>query len=282
MLNSRHGRLLIFPALALLLFGFIFPTALMFLMSFRSYAAMQGIGDTWTLGNYLLTLGDSFYLEIILRTLFLGGIVTFVCLLLGWPLALFIVRSNPGVQTLTLLLIIFPLLLNIVVRSYGWMILLAPHGLVNGAIMALGLSDVPLNLMFNLTGVIIGLVQIHLPFMVLLLVPALQNIPTDVEAAAYTLQSSRVRTFFSVTLPLAIPGVIAGSILVFVLSISALVTPKMLGGPTYKVMATQIYAEFMTNLNWPAGAALAFVLTVMTLSLIWFANRLANRWTRGI
>ena len=147
--------------------------------------------------------------------------------------------------------------------------------------MAAGLIATPLDLMYNLTGVIIGLTQIFLPFMVLLLIPALQNIPPDVEAAAYTLKSSRPRVFLTITMPLATPGIITGSILVFVLSISALVTPRMLGGPTYKVMATQIYDEFMTNLDWPAGAALAFVLTVIALTLIWGANRIAAHFTKG-
>lgn len=279
--KNKSGVVLISPPLALLLVGFIVPTLLMFVMSLRSYAAMQGLGTEWTLSNYAIVLTDSYYLEIIGRTLALGAIVTVTCLVIGFPLALFVVRSSPKVQTATLLLVIFPLLLNIVVRSYGWMILLAPRGLVNDSLMQLGLISQPLDLMYNLTGVTIGLTQIYLPFMVLLLVPALQNIPADVEAAAQTLLASRPRVFFSITIPLALPGIITGSILVFVLTISALVTPRMLGGPTYAVMATQIYDEFMTNLNWPAGAALAFVLTFIALFLIWGANRVAANWTKG-
>jgi putative spermidine/putrescine transport system permease protein len=279
--KSKSGVALISPSLALLLVGFLVPTLLMLVMSLRSYTAMQGVGDEWTLANYASVLTDGYYLEIIGRTLLLGAVVTITCLILGFPLALFIVRSGPRTQTATLLLVIFPLLLNIVVRSYGWMILLAPRGLVNDTLMRIGLIGQPIELMYNLTGVLIGLTQIYLPFMVLLLVPALQNIPADVEAAAQTLLASRPRVFFSITIPLMLPGIITGSILVFVLAISALVTPRMLGGPTYSVMATQIYDEFMTNLNWPAGAALAFVLTFLALFLIWAANRFAAHWTKG-
>ncbi|MCR5942669.1 ABC transporter permease [Ochrobactrum sp. XJ1] len=279
--KNKSGVVLISPPLALLLVGFVVPTILMFVMSLRSYTSMQGLGTEWTLANYAVVLTDGYYLEIIGRTLALGAVVTVTCLLIGFPLALFIVRSSPKMQTATLLLVIFPLLLNIVVRSYGWMILLAPRGLVNDSLIQLGLVTEPLDLMYNLTGVIIGLTQIYLPFMVLLLVPALQNIPADVEAAAQTLLASRPQVFFSITIPLALPGIITGSILVFVLAISALVTPRMLGGPTYAVMATQIYDEFMTNLNWPAGAALAFVLTFIALFLIWGANRVAANWTKG-
>jgi putative spermidine/putrescine transport system permease protein len=263
-------------------FHFLAPAVIIFLLSLRNYQGMSGMGDSWTLGNYVAILSDGYYLEVIGRTLLLGLAVTGISLLAGFPLALYIVRARPALQTAALLLVIFPLLLNIVVRSFGWMVLLAPRGLVNDALIGMGLIAQPLDLMYNTVGVLIGLVQIYIPFMVLMLVPALQGIPQDVEAAAYTLHASRARVFFSVTVPLALPGIITGSILVFVLTISALVTPRMLGGPTYRVMATQIYDEFMTNLDWPAGAALAFVLTAIALGLIWGANRIAARFTRGI
>lgn len=283
MSRSRFlGPGLVLPATALLLLLFLLPTLLMGLMSLRNYSAGSGVGSDWTIANYLSVLTDGFYIEIMGRTLFLGVVVTVATLLLGFPLALFILRSRPAVQTLTILLVIFPLLCNIVVRSFGWMVLLAPRGVINEWLVGAGLIAEPLHLMYNLTGIVIGLTQIYLPFMVLLLVPALQNIPADVEAASLGLRASRPRTFLTIIVPLALPGIITGSILVFVLTISALVTPRMLGGPTYKVMATQIYDEFMTNLNWPAGAALAFVLTAITLGLIWGANRLAARYTRGI
>lgn len=283
-MNSSRwlGAGLVLPATALLLLLFLAPTLLMGLMSLRNYTAGTGVGSDWTVANYLSVLTDGFYIEIMARTLFLGLVVTLATLLLGFPLALFILRSSPAVQTLTILLVIFPLLCNIVVRSFGWMVLLSPNGVINETLASLGLIAEPLDLMYNLTGVVIGLTQIYLPFMVLLLVPALQNIPADVEAAALGLRASRPRTFATIIVPLALPGIITGSILVFVLTISALVTPRMLGGPTYKVMATQIYDEFMTNLNWPAGAALAFILTAITLGLIWGANRLAARYTKGL
>ncbi|WP_226629594.1 ABC transporter permease [Alloyangia pacifica] len=283
-MNSSRwlGAGLVLPATALLLLLFLAPTLLMGLMSLRNYTAGTGVGSDWTIANYLSVLTDGFYIEIMARTLFLGLVVTLATLLLGFPLALFILRSSPAVQTLTILLVIFPLLCNIVVRSFGWMVLLSPNGVINETLASLGLIAEPLDLMYNLTGVVIGLTQIYLPFMVLLLVPALQNIPADVEAAALGLRASRPRTFATIIVPLALPGIITGSILVFVLTISALVTPRMLGGPTYKVMATQIYDEFMTNLNWPAGAALAFILTAITLGLIWGANRLAARYTKGL
>ena len=136
----------------------------------------------------------------------------------------------------------------------------------------------PLKLMFNLTGLMIGLTHIYLPFMVLMLVAAIRTVPRDVEAAAATLGSSRMHVFASVTLPLSAPGILAGSILVFVLAISALVTPRMLGGPTYKVMATLIYDEYMQLLDWPSGSALSFALTAMAIGVIWLSSRLTKSW----
>lgn len=272
---------LLVPVLLLLTVFFAVPTLLMFVLSLRDYVEGQGIGQAMTFDNYANVLQDGYYLAVVGRTLFLGLVVTGACLILGYPLAIFIVRSSPKVQSIAILLVIFPLLLNIVVRSFGLIMLLAPGGLINDLLMQLNLVDRPVRLMYNLTGVVIGLTQIHLPFIVLLIVPALQGIPQDLEAAAATMSAGRMRTFMSITLPLSLPGAIAGSILVFVLSISALVTPRMLGGPTYSVMATQIYDEFMVNLNWPMGAALAFLLTGITLLLVAASNALVSRLTRG-
>ncbi len=176
------------------------------------------------------------------------------------------------------LLVIFPMMLNLVVRSFGWIALLANRGLINNLLLQLGLIARPMKLIFNFTGVMIGSTHIYLPFMVLMLAAAIRSVPRDVEAAAATLGSSRAHVFFAVTLPLTAPGVLAGSILVFVLNVSALVVPRMLGGPTYTVMATLIYDEFMQLLDWPSGAALSFALTFIAVGVIWISSRLARRW----
>jgi putative spermidine/putrescine transport system permease protein len=141
-----------------------------------------------------------------------------------------------------------------------------------------GLIERPIRMMFNLFGLLIGMSHIFLPFMVLMLVPAIQAIPKDVKSAAYTLAASRLRVFWSITLPMSAPGILSGSILVFVLTISALVTPRMLGGPTYKVMATLIYDDFLQTLDWPAGAAMSFALTALTMLVIGVSSRLMKRW----
>lgn len=279
MISRRHGLLLMAP-LALLLAGFfLLPVLILLPTSLREYNPGTGFTpDLWTLENYARIVTDEFYREVILRTLGLGLFVTFACLVMGYPLAYAIARGPERWRTTLILLVIFPMLLNLVVRSFGWIALLANRGLVNNLLTQLGIVQTPVKLMFNLTGLMIGLTHIYLPFMVLMLVASIRNVPRDVEAAAATLGSSRWHVFTAVTLPLSAPGILAGSILVFVLTISALVTPRMLGGPTYKVMATLIYDEFMQLLDWSSGSALAFTLTAMAIGVIWLSGRVTRRW----
>jgi putative spermidine/putrescine transport system permease protein len=279
MSKARHG-LMLFAPLALLLVGFfLLPVMLMLPTGFREYVPGAGIAaGSFTLENYTSIITDDYYREVIWRTLGLGFGVTFACLLLGYPVAYLIARGPERLRIPLTLLVIFPMMLNLVVRSFGWIALLANHGLVNNLLVELGLIAHPAKLIFNFTGVMIGMTHIYLPFMVLMLAAAIRSVPRDVEAAAAMLGSSRVHIFFAVTLPLTAPGILAGSILVFVLAVSALVVPRMLGGPTYTVMATLIYDEFMQLLDWPSGSALSFALTFITVGIIWMSSRFARRW----
>jgi putative spermidine/putrescine transport system permease protein len=275
----RHGSgwWLLAPALLLLLAAFVLPVGLMVPMSVRPYVPLVGITDGFTVRYYTRLLTDSYYLEIIGRTLALGFTVTLSTLVIGYPVALFLARTRSRWRNWLTILIVFPLMLNLVVRTFGWIALLAQNGLVNQALHALGIVDSPVKLLFNFAGLLIAMTHIFLPFMVLVLIGAIQNIPRDVEDAARVLGASWGSTFCRVTLPLSAPGILSGSILVFVLSISALVTPRLLGGPTYQVMSTLIYDEFLQRLNWPAGSAQALLLTIMVLTLVYLSGRLARR-----
>lgn len=270
------------PLLLVLLCLFLAPVLFMLPESLHAYIPGIGTTDDWTLKNYTRLLSDDYYQEIIGRTLWMGLLVTFLCFVFGYPLAFFMARTTPVWRAVATLLVIFPLFLNLVVRSFGWITLLANRGVVNNFLMDIGLTDTPIRMLFNLTGLVIGLTHIYLPFMVLMLLSAIQNVPRDVEHAAATLAAGRLRVFFTITLPLTAPGILAGSILVFVLTISALVTPRLLGGPTYKVMSTLIYDEFMQKLDWPSGTSFAFILTAITLLIIWGAGRLARKWSGGL
>jgi len=275
----RHGSgwWLLAPALLLLLVAFALPVGMMVPMSFRPYVPLVGITDGFTVRYYTRLLTDSYYLEIIGRTLALGFTVTLSTLVIGYPVAFFLARTRSRWRNWLTILVVFPLMLNLVVRTFGWIALLAQNGLVNQALHALGIVESPVKLLFNFAGLLIAMTHIFLPFMVLVLIGAIQNIPRDVEDAARVLGASWGSTFCRITLPLSAPGILSGSILVFVLSISALVTPRLLGGPTYQVMSTLIYDEFLQRLNWPAGSAQALLLTIMVLTLVYLSGRLARR-----
>ena len=276
-MTSGRGWALLLPAVLLLLVAFVLPVALLVPTSFRPYVPLVGITGGFTAGYYTRLVTDSYYLEIIGRTLALGLSVTLSTLLIGYPLAYFLARTTSRFRNWLTILVVFPLYLNLVVRTFGWIALLAQNGLVNQALQALGVVSEPVKLLFNFAGLMIALTHIFLPFMVLVLIGPIQNIPRDVEDAARVLGASWGSTFLRVTLPLSMPGILSGSILVFVLTISALVTPRLLGGPTYQVMSTLIYDEFLSRLNWPAGSAEALALTLMVLALVFLSGVLARR-----
>ena len=271
------GWRLLAPALVLLTVAFVVPVAMLVPTSVRPYVPLVGITSGFTARHYVKLLTDSYYLEIIGRTLALGLTVTCSTMIIGYPLAFFLARTSSRWRNWLTILVVFPLMLNLVVRTFGWIALLAQNGLVNQALQALGLVESPVKLIFNFAGLLIGLTHIFLPFMVLVLIGAIQNIPRDVEDAARVLGASWGSAFLRVTLPLSAPGILSGSILVFVLTISALVTPRLLGGPTYQVMSTLIYDEFLSRLNWPAGSAQSLLLTAMVLTLVYLSGRLARR-----
>jgi putative spermidine/putrescine transport system permease protein len=275
---ARSGLGLLAPLFAVLLVAFLLPVGLLVPTSLHPYVPGRGIAEGWTVAHYVRIVTDDFYLEIIGRTLWLGLVVTVLALVIGYPLAYFLARSTSRWRHWLTILVVFPLLLNLVVRTFGWIALLARRGLVNQALIGLGIVADPLRLMYNFTGLLIGLTHIFLPFMVLVLVAVIQNIPRDVEDAARTLGSGWWSTFVRVTLPLSVPGILSGSILVFVLTISALVTPRLLGGPTYKVASTLIYEQFLQLLDWPAGAAMSLFMTALVLAVIALSMRLARRW----
>jgi putative spermidine/putrescine transport system permease protein len=275
---DRSGFGLLSPSLMLLLGAFLAPLAFLVPVSFRPYVPGRGIGEGFTGEHYVRFFTDLYYLEIFGRTILLGAIVTTMTLLVGYPLAYFLARTKSRWRSWLTILVVFPLLLNLVVRTFGWIALLANRGLINETLIAVGLIEGPLRLMFNFTGLLIGLTHIFLPFMVLLLVSAIQTIDRSVEEAARVLGASWSETFLKVTLPLSTPGILSGSILVFVLTISALVTPRLLGGPTYKVMSTLIYEQFMSLLNWPRGSAMATILTVVAIAIIALSGRFARRF----
>jgi putative spermidine/putrescine transport system permease protein len=234
----------------------------------------------FTLQNYTHNLTDPFIWEVIGRTVQLGLITVLVSLVISYPAAYHLARQPRRRRALLMMLVITPLLVGVVIRTYGWMIILADTGLINQALHSLHLPQ--LKLMYNTTGVLIGLVHIYVPYMVLALLGPLQAIDPDLESAARSLGANRWRAFWRITWPLSLPGVLSGSILVFVLAISAYIIPQLLGGFVTITMPILVVQEVNDLLNWPEGSALTIIFFVVAIAILVAYTRLMAYFMRGL
>ncbi|WP_291296876.1 ABC transporter permease [Elioraea sp.] len=273
----QKGAALVLPNFAWLALFMLGPLITLFVISFRTYEAGRGIQDAWTIAHYVAFVADPYHLGILLRTLRLGIEVTAWCLVLGFPMAYGLSRLRGTPRALLYFVVLLPLLTSAVVRTFGWMIVLSNNGFINRTLIDLGVIDSPIRFMYSMLGIVVALVQVLLPFMVLALDAALLNIDPRVYEAARNLGASRLRVFLQITLPLSLPGILSGSVLVFTLAISAFVTPSLIGGPRVPVMATLIYQQGMSLLNWPFGGAIAFVMLATVVVLFLIAMRLARQ-----
>jgi putative spermidine/putrescine transport system permease protein len=261
------GVWLALPLAGLLGLFFVAPLALLLSQSFHPLVIGQPVPPEWTLANYVRFLGDPFYLGTLHATLVLGGTVTGLAIVLGYPVAYGLARARHRGKTVLRLCVVAPLLVSVVIRTYGWIVLLAGNGVVNQALLALRLVDEPVKFLFTHTGVTIGLVHFALPVAILSLVGVIEAVDPALEEAARGLGAGPVQTFLRVTLPLTVPGIAAGSMLVFALTVAAFVTPALMGGPSLIVLSTLIYQQMTVTLEWGFGAAVATILLVVTTGL---------------
>ena len=270
--------LLVLPGVALLALAFLTPVLWLARMSFNETLPGGALREAVTLANYQELFIDPYFLEITLASIETSLEVTLIALVTSYPIALFLYRWSSPWRGLLIIVTISPLLVGAVLRTYGWAIILGDQGWVNGLLRTLGLITEPLRLINNRTGVLIGLSEILMPYMALSLIAGFGRLDRSLEEAATSLGASPLRTFLRVTLPLSLPGVALGSLLCFVLAISSFITPKLLGGGRVFLLATEIYDQALTSLNWPLAAAISMVLLVL------FAAALAlyARLTRGL
>ena len=252
----------------------ILPYVMVLRLSFFRYSSMKLYIQEFTLANYASVLTDPFYLLLMARTIGLGLLVTLITLVLGYPLALKIARAGPGLKSALIAITLSPLLINLVVRTYAWLVLLGDTGVVNRWLQAVGLIGAPLPLGGNMVSVTIGLVHITLPLMALSLIGVLERIDAALVDAAESLGASRGRILRRVIFPLSLPGIGAGSLLVFSFTISAFVTPALLGGNRVSTISTLIYEKFTFSVNWPVGSTLVVMLLVMNLGVVALHGRL--------
>ena len=267
---------LLVPMGILFLLTFVVPQVFVGVRSLRPSAGMGMIGDGWTMANYGAIFGDWYYLSILGRTAWLGVLVVAVTLLLGYPVAFSLARSRSRWRGLVLMLVIAPLFTSIVIRALGWMVLLGGNGPVNRVLRALGFAEEPVQFLYNLTGTVVGTAHALLPFMILILVGVIEKIDRSLEEAAEDLGASRARVFARVVVPLSMPGIVAGSLLVFSMAVSVFTTPAMLGGRKVTVVAIAIEQQIRATLNYPLGSALSMVLLACTIMLALLVQRVGS------
>lgn len=274
--------LLLLPLLAVFVGFFIIPLIVMAVISLLSGNPVSDDNVHFTFANYQKLFSDELYIEVLVDTIKLGVITTVFTVLIGYPLAFQLARArSPKIRTLLLVAILSPMLTGIVVRTYAWMALLADHGIINSGLESMGLIDGPLPLMYNTFGVVVALVHIYVPFMVLTVTGVVSKIDLRLEEAARSLGANPLRAFVEVTLPLSMPGILAGSLLVFSLAISSYVTPILMGGFSVLTLPILIYQQLSGVFNFAFAAALSFLLLLVSLIIVIAYFRIIKRLAEG-
>ena len=276
--SSLTATVLIGPATIFIALCLLAPLAILLRYSLNEFVPTRKMMvEALTIANYVKFFTDPYYTTILGTTVRIAVTVTLACLIIGFPLAYVVARSQSRFKHLLIIAIVLPLFVGNAVRAAGWMVVFGSKGFFNSTLMDFGLIAQPFEIMFTEKAVIIGIIAVNLPFMVLSLQSVIEGIDRAVEEAAYSLGAPPATMFRRVLWPLALPGILAGTILTFILAMNAYATPFLLGGPLFKMMAPVIYNEFTQKTNWPFGGAIAFILMAVTLSLTIAANLILQR-----
>jgi len=263
--------LLVAPAAALLAAFLVAP--LVGLVRTSLYPGPTSFESTgWSLAQYRDFFSDWYFVDVLFQTFRIGVIVSVISLVLGFPVGYSLARLPPAQRRWRLIFVILPLTLSLVVVVFGWLVVLGRNGIVNAALTGLGIVESPQRLLFTEGAVILVLVQQFLPFMILSVMSVVSQIDPVLEQAAANLRANRFVTFRRVILPLAMPGILSGMTLVFILTISAFITPRLIGGNQIQMLGNIIYEQIVVLLRWPFGAAMSLVLLVITLITITAVN----------
>jgi putative spermidine/putrescine transport system permease protein len=272
---------LIGPATLFVAIGLLLPICILFRYSLNAFVPGKFMVQAVTLASYVKFFTDPYYLNVLWRTVRVAAMTTVLCLVAGFPLAYVLARTRSRAKNLLVMLVILPLFVGNAVRAAGWMTLFGSKGFVNASLMGLGLIEKPLVIIYTELAVVIGICAVNLPFMVLTLQSVIEGIDRGVEEAAFSLGAGPMRMFARVLWPLALPGILAGTILTFILAMNAYATPVLLGGPKFQMMGPLVYGQFAQSNNWPFGAAISFVLMTATIVLTVLANQAVQRRYRG-
>jgi putative spermidine/putrescine transport system permease protein len=251
--------------------------AMLFRIALNRYSATTLMEEAFSAENFIRAVADPYYRSIMATTLVVAISATLITLLISLPPAYWLARLESRWKSTAVVLTMFPLLVGNVVRAAGWMAILGNDGLINRVLRMVGLTDEPVKLLYTSGAVVAGIIAVVAPYMILTLSAVIEGIPRQVEEAAGNLGARPLTVFRRVVLPLALPGVVAGCVLVFILCMNTYATAVLLGGPQFKMMAPAVYDQFVRSTNWPFGAALAFILLAVTMLLTVLGSALVGR-----
>ena len=272
--DERLERLKLFglssPAILLVLVILVIPVGWLFFVSFI------GADGQFSMENYERMITRKSYFRIFITTFKISLFATALCILIGYPLAYFMSQLPNRIANLCMITVLLPFWTSLLVRTYAWLVLLQKRGLVNDWAISLGLWDEPIKMVHNMTGTLIGMVHIMLPFLILPVYSAMKQIDRDLLKAASNLGASPRRAFWTVFFQLSTPGLFAGALMVFVLCLGFFVTPAVLGGGKVIMVSMKIVSNIELFVNWGAASALGVVLLTLTVFVLWIASRFLN------
>lgn len=272
--NRAEGLALALPAALFAALVFLVPVVLLLSEGFRN-------ADQWTLSAYLDFFSQPLNRTVFLRTLKLSALVTLVAAVIGYAAAYAIVSLPPGAKGRMVGLVVLPLMISPVARTYAWIVILGRTGIINQALQAIGLTDEPIRILFSETAIFIGLLQLFLPLMIISLISALENLPRDVVPAARVLGAGWLSVFWKIILPLTKEGLVIGGTLVFTGSMTAYITPAILGGSKVLMLETLLYQQVTVSNNFVAASVIAFILIVMSFAANILLKRIASARRSG-
>ncbi len=277
--HKKRNTTALWLILPMALFAILFvglPLLYVLVISFLHRGEVFGVTGPVTLDNYLRMFGDSMYQKVLTSSVLLALSTMVITLLIGYPFGYYMARTAPRRRNLLMLLVVVPFWTNALVRVYGWRILLLANGPINSLLQSIGLIDAPLKLLYNYGAVLLGMVYSLLPFMILPAYSAVEKVDWHCVEAARDLGSSPRRAFFTVTLPLTLPGIMAGCVLVFVPSMGIYFISDLLGGSNDMLIGSLIRDQLLKAREWPLGAALSMALMGMTTAILWIYRRLGG------
>jgi len=281
--QKRFYWFLLVPVLLFLGVFLVLPLVLLLFLSFRDVDAMMNTLETYSFSQYVEVFSSDIYLKTIGITLWTALKTTVLCLVMAYPAAYLLVKAPTGrLRALFYILLVSPLLTSVVIRTFSWIVLLSQNGIVNEVLISMKVIEKPLPLLWNMNAVIIAYVQVMLPFAVLPLAGSLSEVKPDLKFASMSLGAGRLRTFFFVTLPMTVPGLLTGAMIVFSLSAGSYITPLLVGGRMQPLLPLSIYQQVMQVFHLPLAAAMAITLLAVVSVVIGILGFFQKRWEARI